>query len=613
DGNTVIIKSNISILVHHEDESRNYDFFPLYPATDDLWGIPSCGGNGDKWYIACAEDGTQITIYYSNGNAVTRSCNAGETITLTTPEPVDEGCCLSAHVVANKKAIGSAQIADTDGTEGTIFLPEDELDYEYYLPQNAQYITIATTQPYTNCTLYFSNASGTFTETKTSGGLSRPYPNHIYFGSTADGTHIYAGAHLVCDAPVYVYYEYSSTNGETNWFGFKQNRKYVYPEPTVSVGDEQELIARNSSTTGSSGIWTWHWDSSGQSIGNYSAVSLANKTGYVNGYGYAWFELTPPVPPEVYIITPANGAILGGVVDINATVTDGTGVSQVYAIVSNSTFSAIYNMSIYEGNNKIGNWSNSSFDTTKLMDGYYNITINATDIAGLYNDTEYITILVDNYIPTITFVNPTPENNSVVDTNWVFINVTINDAGGEGIIYWNNGSTIFTYIMNKSGSSNFWYNISLDGEYAGDYRYRVNVSDSAGHWNATGWRKVTVKGRVEISNIENLAPDLIETPCYNVTMLKFSLIASGENVTVSSIKVKKIGNYPRQFINVSIYWDRNGDTVQSYNTSLQSDDVLLAGPKQFNREGYAILDTNFITNITRPETLVIVYDVEKIT
>ncbi|RLC80189.1 MAG: hypothetical protein DRI61_06325, partial [Chloroflexi bacterium] len=608
DENTVIIRSNISILIHHEDESSNYDFFPLYPATDDLWGVPSCGGSGDRWHIACAEDGTQITIYYSNGDAVTRSCNAGETITLTTPEPVDEGCCLSAHVVANKKAIGSAQIADTDGTEGTIFLPEDELDYEYYLPQDAQYITVATTQPYTNCTLYFSNSSGTFTETKTSGGLSRPYPNHIYFGSTADGTHIYAGAHLICDAPVYVYYEYSATNGETNWFGFKQNRKYVYPEPTVSIGDEQELIATNSSITGSTGIWTWHWDSSGQSIGNYSAVSLASKTGYVNGYGYAWFELTPPVPPEVYIITPANGAILGGVVNINATVTDGTGVSQVYAIVSNSTFSAIYNMSLYEGDNKIGNWSNSSFDTTKLMDGYYNITINATDIVGLSNTTQYVTVLIDNYVPDVMFVNPTPENNSAVDTSYVYINVTINDAGDIGILEWNGTN----YTMNKAGYTNFWYNVSFSGYYVGNYTFRVYINDSAGNSNVSEVRTITVKGRIEVNAVADLAPDNITAPCYNVTMLKFNLTAKGENISISSLRVKKTGNYPYSFVNVSVYLDVLGNTISSSNTSLQADDVLLSGPKTFSSSRYATMPLSLVVNVSKPVTLVIVYDVGKI-
>ncbi len=604
DGSAVIVVSNASILVHHEDETNNYDFFPVYPASTELWGIPSAYSG--YTCIACLMDNTLVRIYYSDGTNESQYCNRGDSICVTKTTQLTEGYNMSLHAVANG-SIGGNAVADSDGTEGTVFLPEDALDTEYYLPQDAQYIAIAATQPYTNCTLNFSNSSGSFSETKQSGGLPRPYPNAIYFGSRTDGVHIYAGAHLVCDAPVFVYYEYAATNGETNLFGIRLNRKYAYPEPLVYNGSEQRLIAENSSLTDGNGSWIWWWESAGVQEGYYSAVSLMNKTGYHSGYSSRSFYLESLPVPLVSFIYPLDGSVIKGTTSINVSVADSNGVVSVYAYVKNTTFSRFYNLSLYQGSIYSGNWSNASFATATFEDGYYNITVNATNTLGYYNDSVSITVLIDNYIPEITFTAPTPTNGSVVDTPWVYINITINDAGDTAILEWNGTN----YSMNRAGYKNFWLNLSLSGEYAGNYTYRVYVNDSAGNWNISEFRLVTVKGRLVVGQITSLAPAKLNRSSYNVTMLKFSLKALGENTTISSITIRKTGNFPYSQVNASLYWDKNGDTTTSYNTSIQADDEKLAGPQSFGSDNLLVFSGSPLLNLSAGEnkTLVVYYDI----
>ncbi len=91
-------------------------------------------------------------------------------------------------------------------------------------------------------------------------------------------------------------------------------------------------------------------------------------------------------------------------------------------------------------------------------------------------------------------------------------------------------------------------------------------------------------------------------------MLKFNISALGENITLSSIKLKKTGNYPYTIVNVSLYWDKSGDTT----TSLQSDDVLVGGPAKFDSSGYTALPLNFRENLSHTETFVVVYDIGKL-
>ena len=357
------------------------------------------------------------------------------------------------------------------------------------------------------------------------------------------------------------------------------------------------------------GNWSVLWDTTALADGYYNITVNAtdnSQNSNVSAYITVYIDNTPP---SVTNINPPDGTIVSSIQEINATVVDNyVGVSTVYAVVSNTTYSAIYTMTLKTGNV----WNYSTWNTSELVDGRYNITINASDILGNYNDTEYVTVVVDNYKPIVTLVSPTPSNNSILDTSWLYINVTLNEEGSVALLELNG----VNYTMNQSTTTNFWANLSLTSlygiYYAGNYTFKVYANDTANNWNVSETRTITVKGRIDVEGITSLAPSNITTPSYNVTMLKFNLTAKGENISISSLRVKKTGNYPYTFVNVSVYWDTLGNTISSSNTSLQADDVLLAGPVSFASNEYATMFPNLMVNVTSPVTLIIVYDVGKI-
>ena len=63
--------------------------------------------------------------------------------------------------------------------------------------------------------------------------------------------------------------------------------RYGHPNVTTSVGGLEMWIARNTSIAiGADGLLLWLWNTTGQSFGNYSAVSFATKTFFNSGYNY---------------------------------------------------------------------------------------------------------------------------------------------------------------------------------------------------------------------------------------------------------------------------------------------------------------------------------------
>ncbi len=402
------------------------------------------------------------------------------------------------------------------------------------------------------------------------------------------------------------------------------------PENSSTVRTDYIFINITLSETGSTAILEWNgtnYTMSGGGINFYYNISLTSGGLYSyriyasdtsNNWNSSGLRVVHVdfLPPDVSVIAPPNLSIVKGPEYINASISDDyTGVANTYVNISNSTNSFIYPMAIYQGDSLEGNWS-YTWDTTSFSDGVYLLMVNATDYANNSNLSEYVTVTIDNYYPEASFVNPTPANGSVTENPWIFVNVSLNEPDIEtAYLEWDNTSKGggVTNLSMVCTYENCYYNYTFDTTkaYAGNYSFRVWVKDSAGNWNSSELRAVTVKGRLLISSYSSLAPAIITSPSFNTTMLKFNLSALGENSSLTSITLKKTGNFPYNLVNVSLYWDRLGDTTTSYNTSLQSDDVLLARGS-FDSSGIAILSLSFSVNASEEETLVVVYDIGKL-
>ncbi len=113
----------------------------------------------------------------------------------------------------------------------------------------------------------------------------------------------------------------SSTSQTSDIEWFVLNSEY---NVSSAIGAEEEWIARNTSLTGGDGTWTWPWSTTGQELGDYTAVSLATKDAFQNGVGWFNFNITPDVtPPNVTLWLPVDFHEQGvGLVDFQYQVSD---------------------------------------------------------------------------------------------------------------------------------------------------------------------------------------------------------------------------------------------------------------------------------------------------
>ncbi len=110
-------------------------------------------------------------------------------------------------------------------------------------------------------------------------------------------------------------------------------------------------------------------------------------------------------------------------------------------------------MDLYAGNSTDGNYS-TTINTTMLPDGWTNFTINATDYANNFNDTEYITVYIDNSPPTITLVGPA--DNSYNNTGVLSVTFEPNDTGASAV-----GDDIYCEVRVQNSTGGVFVNASV--------------------------------------------------------------------------------------------------------------------------------------------------------
>ena len=85
--------------------------------------------------------------------------------------------------------------------------------------------------------------------------------------------------------------------------------------------------------------------------------------------------------------------------------------------------------------------------------------------------------------PTITFVSPTPANSTILNQNWVYVNVTADETLSTALLEWNG--------VNETMDSGSWH-LNKTRLVDGTYTYRVWANDTGGNWNSTELRMITV-------------------------------------------------------------------------------------------------------------------------
>ena len=269
------------------------------------------------------------------------------------------------------------------------------------------------------------------------------------------------------------------------------------------------------------------------------------------------------IPPSITINDPNPGENHSGSMLINATVTDGdTGVnsSEVYYWLEQSGSNVTEWTSM--SNISSGNWQwyNATFMTTSMSDGAYNVTINASDVAGNQNATEKVEITIDNTAPRVGFISPQIDIN--ISSNFL-INVSINDSGTgvKEVFYWfenvSGNVTEWKSMSLGSGDKNIGYwNATVDISSISDslYNITINATDYSNLQNATEKRQVRIDrnrplvGIVSPSSGQNVSGNLLINASVNdsgsgVYLVYYWIENVSGNVTAWTQMIEGVSGY----------------------------------------------------------------------
>jgi len=245
---------------------------------------------------------------------------------------------------------------------------------------------------------------------------------------------------------------------------------------------------------------------------------------------------TDSIPPRITFVapTPANNSVISvDYVYINITASEALsqailefngvnytmqGSGRNWYINKTSLANGVYTYRVY-ASDKAGNWNISetrvvNISLPQLIENYIlriYIAVNPSKIqkdaydielsiiprrSAVITENNYILRLSSNKMvyslakhdttpPAITFVNPTPASNSVINKDYVFINITANEPLSNALLSWNG----INYTMQGSGRS-WHYNVT--GLADGTYTFKVYGKDLAGNWNVSETRIATV-------------------------------------------------------------------------------------------------------------------------
>jgi parallel beta-helix repeat protein len=135
-------------------------------------------------------------------------------------------------------------------------------------------------------------------------------------------------------------------------------------------------------------------------------------------------------------------------------------------------------------------WYNSVIGFTEATIPNSNLYNGSLSGVRVTNISQSATIMTANLIvgwppPTITFVSPTPSNNSVINVSYVYINITASEPLNTAILNWNGVNE----TMQGSGTN--WH-LNKTGLADGSYTFKVYGNDTAGNMNVSEIRVVTI-------------------------------------------------------------------------------------------------------------------------
>jgi 3-dehydroquinate dehydratase len=419
---------------------------------------------------------------------------------------------------------------------------------------------------YFNATAWDNTFNANSTETRnvtidtTAPGISITYPaNQSY------NINVSALNYTVSDANLQACW-YSLNNGQTN--------------TTITCGDN---LTGKSSAEGSN---TWKVYAN-DSAGNFNTSSVTFSKDTIN--------------PQITINIPSsNNSKFNYMTNVNYTYNDtNTGACR------------------WTQNSGVTNTSLTNCQTNitgqTWQQGLTTVIIYSNDTYGNINSS-IISFNTDTINPQINFTSPTPQNGTIQNQNWAFINITSNEDLNTAILEWNNVNETMT------GSGTSWYK-NKTNLASGTYTYKVYGNDTAGNLNSTEKRTLIINGAPNITlnypgnnsqfiDIQTITFNFTATDDLNITLNCSIYLDNNLNKTNSTTKNGTVTNFNitgisyaahTWFVNCSDGSLNNISGIRTFSITDSAPVFLSASPpanSQYNQTDSVQLKVNMSKNST---------------
>ncbi|MBN2101520.1 MAG: hypothetical protein JW716_01465 [Candidatus Aenigmarchaeota archaeon] len=232
-----------------------------------------------------------------------------------------------------------------------------------------------------------------------------------------------------------------------------------------------------------------------------------------------------------------------------------------------------------------------------LSEGAHTLTVTCWDQAGNVQQ-DSIGITVDTQAPTVTYVLPTPGDNSRQISNSVTINVTVSDATmnvDTCTLDWDGQNETMTKVGTGNSVTCYATKATTDGN---SYSFRVYANDSIGNLGAEASRSFTENTKPAISLV-NVTPDSPFTTNDLTCSVSGWSDNEGDGQNYYFIWIKN------SIQNTSVYTSATSVVLQSGNTTKDDTWNCTIVPYDVYENGTALSDSVLIANTapTTPTTL----------
>jgi hypothetical protein len=309
---------------------------------------------------------------------------------------------------------------------------------------------------------------------------------------------------------------------------FQRNHMaYFNPVPAQYV----KVVINNIDITGvGNGMPPIYWPLTSANLANendtvYGAANVFDIEVYASGTASA-------ASPTVSITTPANNATVSGTVSLASTASETGGtISKVQYFLNGSAIGSAITVSPYT----------YSWDTSKVANGTYSLTSQATDANGVTSTSSLVNVTVNNVVivPTTPTLSATATNSSTVTLNWS----ASTEVGGPGVAAYyitrTNGTSSTTFTVNSPTLSYADTTVSASTTYS----YTIQAADT-----------VAVLSGISL-------PISVTTPAAPVVVPNAPTNLTGSAPSYSSISLSWTGSTSPQVVGYHIFRSTSGSAT----------------------------------------------------